>query len=136
MSRISAAEKRQQQQEAWYAKNVKTMALFSFLQDLVQSMDPRIEDFEVYMFSYTEPDEEKPIPSFSFQNNRHSQEIGIHGHDSDIGGRFYIHARGPRGLDLYIYNHQLTSDQIRKLKEKLNPAVVEQNLRRESASAK
>ena len=131
MSKLSAEEKRQQQEAKWQLKNAKAVELFLFLQSLVQAVNSKVEDFELAGFSYTAPSDYKPIASLTFENSHHSRTVGIYGHDSDLDGRFYIHARAPRNVDVYIHHHQLTPDQARELKDKHDAAVTEQNLRRE-----
>jgi hypothetical protein len=80
-------------------------------------------------YSYSASYNDKPIPSFTFENVRHTRAVGLYGHDSDIDGRFYIHAQAPKNIDIYIHNHQLTVDQHRELNVKLDAAVAEQKLR-------
>lgn len=135
MSKLSAQEKHQQREAKWRLTNAKTIELFVFLQALVQAINPKIEDFELASFTYSEPSEHKPIASFIFENSHHGHSVGIYGHDSDIDGRFYIHARAPRNVVVMIQHHELTTEQAIELEHKVDAAVIEQDLRRMAAKA-
>jgi hypothetical protein len=129
VSKLTAAEKKQQKRDEWNRKNEKTIALFLFLKELVQAKNQKIEDFELEGYTYVKASEHKPIPTFTFENSRHTRTVGIYGYDSDIDGRFFINAHAPKKIDLYIKNIHLTPNQSRDLKVKLDAAVVEQDAR-------
>ena len=132
-------EEKEQHTARWPVENKKAIELFHHLTKIVQAVEPKFPGFELNGFSYGAPSSHKPIPSVTFRPTRGTRSIGINGSDSDLDGRFYIHAYATQNVEIYIFEHArskklglkcLTLEQERELKLLLDAVVAEQAERR------